>query len=250
MVTLRYFRLQPAEYFIIQQLDGRRTARDLAGMVRLQFPDSDLEVGDVLRFIGMLHETHWLTGEGPAHARWLTVRGRKARSSRTRELLGNFLFFKIPLFNPDRLLAVLHARLGRLFFSRVTGVAAILVVLVGLGQVLGHADRLASTPYSLLSLQNLVILYAVFVLSKVFHEFGHGMAARHFGAEVSTMGIMLFVFTPSFYCDTSDAWMVPSRKARLWINAGGVVVELVIAALAAFVWANTPPDGLTSQIAL
>ena len=249
-VTLRYFRLQPVEHFLARQFDGRRTARDLHGMLQQQFADSGLTVSDVLRFVGMLHEAHLLTGQGPAHAQWLATSGRKARRGRALDLFRNFLFFKMPLFNPDKLLNALDALLGPVVFSRWMGVAAILVVLAGLGQVLAHADRLANLPYSLLSVQNLAILYAVFIGTKVFHEFGHGMAAKRFGAEVSQMGVMLFVFTPSFYCDTSDAWMIPSRRARLWINSGGVVVELVIAGLAALVWANTPADVLVNQVAL
>jgi putative peptide zinc metalloprotease protein len=140
--------------------------------------------------------------------------------------------------------------IGRFVFHPATGVLSILLVLVALWNVLMNTDRLANLPYNLLSWQNLIILYCVFIGTKVFHEFGHGLSAKHFGGEVSSMGVMLFVITPSFYCDTSDAWMIPSRTARLWINAGGIVVELVIAALASFVWLYTPDDGFINQVAL
>src|SRR5207237_8984688 len=110
--------------------------------------------------------------------------------------------------------------------------------------------RFANLPYNPLSWQNLLFLYCVFICTMRFHEFRHGMAAKHFGGEVSSMGVMLFIVTPSFYCDTSDAWMIPSRAARLWINAGGIVVERVLAAVASFVWLYTPDDGLLNQIAL
>ena len=31
-VTLRYFRLQPAEHFLVSKMDGTRTARDMLGL--------------------------------------------------------------------------------------------------------------------------------------------------------------------------------------------------------------------------
>jgi putative peptide zinc metalloprotease protein len=249
-VTLRYFRLQPVEHFLITQFDGQRTARDLLGLIQQQFPESSLTVQDVLRFVGMLHESHLLVGEGLGHAEWLTKRRSAARRQRWMELAQNFLFFKVPVFHPDRLLTFLDDTIGKVIFNPITGIAAIGLVLVALWNVLMSTDRLANLPYNLLSWQNLLVLYGVFICTKVFHEFGHGLTAKHFGGEVSSMGVMLFVITPSFYCDTSDAWMIPSRSARLWINAGGVVAELVIAALATFVWLYTPSDGVINQIAL
>jgi putative peptide zinc metalloprotease protein len=248
--TLRYFRLQPIEHFLVTQFDGKKTARDLLGLLQQQFPESNLGVQDVLRFVGMLHESHLLVGHGIGHAEWLTKRRSAAKRRRLLDLAQNFLFFKVPLFHPDRILTFLDQTIGRFIFHPVTGVISILLVLIALWNVLMNTDRLANLPYNLLSWQNLVVLYCVFIGTKVFHEFGHGLSAKHFGGEVSSMGVMIFVITPSFYCDTSDAWMIPSRAARLWINAGGIVVELVIAALASFVWLYTPDDGLINQVAL
>jgi len=249
-VTLRYFRLQPIEHHLIAQFDGKRTARDLHSVIMRQYPECTLTVQDVLRFVGMLHESHLLVGEGIAHAEWLSKQARKAKTKKFKELAQNFLFFKVPLFHPDKLLGFMDQTLGRVIFNPITGLFCVALVLFALWQVLMNTDRLASTPYNLLSWQNLIVLYGVFTVTKVFHEFGHGLAAKHHGAEVSSMGVMMFIVTPSFYCDTSDAWMLPGRAARLWINAGGIIVELVLAALATFVWLFTQPDSLVNQIAL
>ena len=249
-VTLRYFRLQPIEHFLVTQFDGKKTARDLLALLHQQFPESDLTVQDVLRFVGMLHESHLLIGEGIAHAEWLSNRASVSRRRRMMEGLQSFFFAKLPLFNPDKFLTFLEKSFGRFVFSGATGLVAVGLVLLALWQVLLNTDRFAHLPYDLLSVQNLFVLYCVFVVTKVFHEFGHGWAAKHFGGEVSQMGLMLFVFTPAFYCDTSDAWMIPSRAARLWINSGGIIVELVIAAIATFVWLQTPGETLLSQIAM
>ncbi len=249
-VTLRYFRMQPVEHLLATQLDGQRTARDLLAILQQQDPEGNLGVQDVLRFVGMLHEAHLLVGHGAGHAEWLKQRRAATKRKHILELAQNFLFFKLPVFQPDRLLGILDKTIGRLIFTKAAGMAALALIFVALWNVLTHMDRFTHMSYSLLSWQNMFVLYCVFTVTKVFHEFGHGLTAKHFGGEVSSMGVMMFIVTPSFYCDTSDAWMIPSRAARLWINAGGIVVELVMAALATFVWLNTPDDGLLNQIAL
>ncbi len=249
-VKLQYFRLQPIEHFLVTQFDGKKTARDLLGLLQQQFPETGLTVQEILRFVGMLHESHLLIGEGLAHAEWLTKRRSAAKRKHIQELAQNFLFFKMPIFHPDRLLTFLDKTFGKLIFRPAAGIAAVLLIAVALWNVLMNTDRLASLPYNLLGWQNLLILYCVFIVTKIFHEFGHGLTAKHFGGEVSNMGIMLFLITPSFYCDTSDAWMIPSRAARLWINAGGIIVELVIAALFTFVWLYTPQDSFLNQVSL
>jgi putative peptide zinc metalloprotease protein len=249
-VTLRYFRLQPVEHFLLTQLDGKRTARDLLGMLQQQAPESSLTVQEVLRFVGMLQESQLLIGTDTSHARWLGSRAGQTRNRKIMEFASNFLFMKVPLFQPEKVLRILNRCAGKLIFHPLTGIASLLFILIALAEVLSHTDALLRIPYNLLGWQNLLVLYCVFVVTKVFHEFGHGLTTKHFGGEVSQMGVMLFCFTPSFYCDTSDAWMIPSKAARLWINAGGVVVELVIAAVAAFTWLYTQQDTLINQIAL
>jgi putative peptide zinc metalloprotease protein len=250
-VTLRYFRLQPVEHFLVTQFDGARTARDLLGLLHQQFPECTLNVQDVLRFVGMLHEAHLLIGQGIAHSEWLGKRAGVSRNRKFKEAMQAFFFAKIPLFNPEKLLTAMENSIGKIIFNYFTGFLAILLCLYAVAQVCANTDRFqASHMYNLFDFQNILLFYVVFVVTKVFHEFGHGLAAKHFGGEVSQMGVMLFIFTPSFYCDTSDAWMIPSRAARLWINAGGIIIELVLAAIASFVWLYTPTETFLHQIAL
>ncbi len=124
-VKLQYFRLQPVEHFLISQFDGKKTAHDLLGLLQQQFPETSLGVQDVLRFVGMLHESHLLVGEGLAHADWLTKRRSAAKKKRFFDLAQNFLFFKVPIFHPDKLLAFLDATVGKILFRPAAGFCAI-----------------------------------------------------------------------------------------------------------------------------
>jgi putative peptide zinc metalloprotease protein len=86
-------------------------------------------------------------------------------------------------------------------------------------------------------------------VTKVIHEFGHGLSCKHFGGECHEMGVMFLVFTPCLYCNVSDSWMLPSKWQRAFIGAAGMYVELVIASIATYVWWFSEP-GLLNQLAL
>ena len=45
-------------------------------------------------------------------------------------------------------------------------------------------------------------------LTKILHEFGHGLSCKHFGGECHEMGVMFLVLTPCLYCNVSDSWLL------------------------------------------
>jgi putative peptide zinc metalloprotease protein len=86
-------------------------------------------------------------------------------------------------------------------------------------------------------------------VTKVIHEFGHGLSCKHFGGECHEMGVMILVLTPCLYCNVSDSWMLPSKWQRAFIGAAGMYNELVLASLATFFWWFSEP-GLLNNLAL
>src|SRR5206468_8042719 len=68
------------------------------------------------------------------------------------------------------------------------------------------------------------------------HEFAHGLTCKHFGAEVHEVGFLLIYFQPAFYCNVSEAWLLPKKSQRLWITFAGGYFELFIWALVSLVW--------------
>ena len=81
-------------------------------------------------------------------------------------------------------------------------------------------------------------------MTKVLHEFGHGLSCKHFGGECHEMGVMMLVLTPCLYCNVSDSWMLPNRWHRAAIGAAGMYVELVLASICTFIWWFTEPGPL------
>ena len=97
---------------------------------------------------------------------------------------------------------------------------------------------------------NWLYLGAALCVTKILHEFGHGLSCKHFGGECHEMGVMMLVLTPCLYCNVSDSWMLPNKWSRAAIGAAGMYVELVIATWATFIWWFTTPETLLNQLCL
>ena len=94
---------------------------------------------------------------------------------------------------------------------------------------------------------NWLLIWVTTILIKSIHELGHGLTCKHFGGEVHEVGVMFLVFTPYFFVNVSDSWVLPQRNKRILISAAGIYVELVLAAFATFLWAVVQP-GPAQQI--
>ncbi|NUB12710.1 HlyD family efflux transporter periplasmic adaptor subunit, partial [Azospirillum brasilense] len=77
-------------------------------------------------------------------------------------------------------------------------------------------------------------------------EPGQAYTAKRFGCRVPTMGAAFLVMWPVLYTDTSDAWRLVSRRARLHIAAAGMLTELALAAFATLAWSFLPDGPLRS----
>ncbi|MBN2209892.1 MAG: PqqD family peptide modification chaperone [Sedimentisphaerales bacterium] len=248
-VTLRYYRLRPPEYVIWKLLDGENNLDDVLHTLAERFPNDNYDQQAVMSFMIMLRGANLLHVPGETQTDYLLDRKKKLTRSIFTRIRQEFLFFRISLLDPDKLLEWLHRHLGGFIFSRL---AAILVMVLMAGAVyllLDNIDKLGERQ-PLLSWINLLYLGPALLVIKFIHEFGHGLTSKHFGSEVHEMGILFLVFMPCFYCDVSDAWMVPSKTRRMWITAAGILVELTLAALATYVWAITEPKTIINQFAL
>ena len=61
---------------------------------------------------------------------------------------------------------------------------------------------------------DLVELWFLFGALAFFHEAGHGLTCKHFGARVEKMQLLLMYFEPTFVCDCTQVWILGGRKAQ------------------------------------
>lgn len=247
--SLRYFRLRPPEYTIFKMLDGKTTLEEVLKTLAERFPDETYDAQAVMSFIIMMRSGNLLHGSGDTVSEYLLKRKKQQTRSFFQKLRTDYFFYKVPLLDPDKLLAVMNRNIGPYIFSKGM-IIFTLLMFIGAGYLLlGNIDNLGGRQ-PLLSWRNLLFLLPALFCIKIIHEFGHGLTAKHFGAEVHEMGILFLVFMPAMYCDVSDSWMLSQKYKRVWITAAGIAVEIFLAGMATWLWALTVPGGTINQFAL
>ncbi|MCA9236262.1 MAG: biotin/lipoyl-binding protein [Planctomycetales bacterium] len=245
-VGLQYFRFEEEEFAILQMLDGDSSLDEIAERFEADFPPQTIRVEELQNFIGMLHRSGLVLSDSPGQGTQLKER----RDERKRkELIGaasNILAFRFRGFDPERILNWLLP-VGRFFFSGPMTAFNLLLVSCALTLVMVEFDLFRSrlpSFHTFFNAQNWLALGATLAVTKVLHEFGHGLSCKHFGGECHEMGVMFLVLTPCLYCNVSDSWMLPSRWKRAAIGAAGMYVEVVLASIATFVWWFSEPGWL------
>jgi len=250
-LSFRFVRLREGEFAIFEALNGRNSLNDLALLYETRFTPQRIRTEEISRFIGTLHQAGLLVSERPGQGTVLRKRGddRRRRERRARWL--NPLAVRFRGIDPTRLFDILEI-LTRPLFTRTALIASLLftssAALLIAVRWTTFAARMPSL-HEFFTPSNLIVLGVVTAGVKVLHEFGHGLACRHFGGETHELGAMLLVFTPCLYCDVTDSWRFPSKWRRAAVGAAGIFVELNLAAAATFVWWFSQP-GLLNQLCL
>lgn len=240
----QFFRLNEAAHRFVVMLDGRRNVADIWEVCNDQLADTAPTQGEVIQLLGQLYTANLLQAELPPDAEGLFKRYRNRIKREVQGYLANLLFVRIPLLDPDHFLDRWVGIFGRAF-SWYGLVVWLGVVITGLYFLVSRAGELGKQAGNILDPGNIPYLYLSFILVKVCHEFGHAFACKKFGktggsgGEVHVMGIMFLIFMPMPYVDASSAWAFRSKWRRIVVGAGGMFVELAIAAVAAIIWART-----------
>ena len=249
-----FFRMSDAAYYFVAMLDGRRTVNQAWQVCMERFGDNAPTQGEAIDLLGRLHNANLLQGNIAPDAKTLFKRHRKRVWRGVRGAMGNLLFVRIPLWDPDRFLDRWVKLVGRVFSGYGLALWSGLLA-AGLWAVGGHAEALAEGTANVLAPDNLPLLYAAVVLVKLAHEMGHGFACKHFGqrtgagGEVHQMGVTFLFFTPLPFVDASSAWGLRNRWHRIVVGAGGMLAELAIASVAAILWVRTADGTMAHAIA-
>ncbi len=161
-------------------------------------------------------------------------------------LLGHYLFFRVPLVNPDQWLSKTLPRI--LFFYHPLWKWAMRILgLAGLLMIIRQWEVFLNTIPYFFTLSGAVVFGVSLFLIKGLHELGHAYTAKKLGCRVPVMGMAFFLFYPLFYTDTTDAWRISSPHQRLAIATAGIKTELTLAFMACFAW-NFLEDGILKSL--
>ena len=251
-VSLRYYRFEEQEHFIIEMMNGAATLDETQKEFEKRFRPKRLTLEDLEGFAQQLLTAGLAHNESPQAGTQLYERRRKRKRSELMQMLTNILYIKIPVYDPDKLLARMVPYLGWIFttwfFTLSVGVMLAAVLLV-VSHFETFRDKLPAY-HEFFNLKTVVYLWIALGVVKVIHEFGHGLSCKTFGGEVHEMGALFLCLSPCLYCNVSDAWTLPNKWKRIIISFAGIYVELIIAAIATFVWWNTPSQPFINHLSL
>lgn len=250
-VGLQYHRLSAHQYKVLGLLDGQRSLKEIRDALSREFPAAPLSLPVVQRMITSLHMQGLVLSQRPGQAAHLIEKQHRAWRQSLFRACSNLLSIRLPCWDPDATLDWLHRRL-RWIYSPAALVLSVLIVVAAWTLLVVQFDEFRSRLpefRQFFSWQNLIWLWLTLSATKILHEFGHGLTCKHFGGECHGMGVMLLVFSPTLYCDVTDSWLMRNKWHRIAIAAGGMIVEVIISALAIFVWWFTTP-GLLNHLSL
>ncbi|NOZ39163.1 MAG: HlyD family efflux transporter periplasmic adaptor subunit [Planctomycetes bacterium] len=242
-LTLELFHLTAEEFFLFDQLKQARSLKDLQEAFQERFAPRRITPQQLQQGVNQLHSQRLLLSEAAGQGSELRKRDERRRRSERWQSWLKVLSFRVGSIDATRVVDGLHRKL-RLVYS-LPMLAVILAVfayafflLVGQGRELvarlPSLVELAQPRYWLLWLLTIVVV-------KVIHELAHAVTCKHFGGRCHEIGVLMLAMIPCLYCDVTDVWRLPSKWQRIAVSAAGMIVELVIAAVALIAWWHTQP---------
>jgi putative peptide zinc metalloprotease protein len=236
----QFYSLSDSAYRFIGLLNGKRSVQQAWDLCGNKLADEAPTQPEVIQILSQLHAASLIEADVTADAAVLLRRHKSMQRRQLQGRLMSLLFPRIPLWDPDHFLKtwlpVMRRVLGgwgALIWLAVAGFA--------IAAVIPEWSRFQEAALNSIAPGNWPFLWATFVIIKCIHELGHAFACRRFGGECHEMGITFLVFIPMPYVDTSGAWGFASRWQRMFVGAAGMIFELFVAAVCAFIWLGTSP---------
>jgi putative peptide zinc metalloprotease protein len=237
----RFHRFSPAVFSFIGLMDGQRSVQEIWELSSSRLGDEAPTQPAVVQLLSQLHASDVLQCNIPPDTAELLERYEKQQQRKWQRRLMNFFAWQFPLIDPERFLQQ-FVPLVRPIFSWWGVLLWCLVVIPAVLVGASHwTDLTANLIDRVTAPNNLVLLWLLFPVIKVLHEFGHAFAVKTFGGDVHEMGIMLLVLSPVPYVDASASTAFANKWHRAIVGAAGMIVELVIAAIAVYVWISVEP---------
>ena len=243
-VAGRFHRFTPAAYTLIGLMNGERTLQAIWETAGRSLGDELPSQEEVIQLLSQLHQTDLLLTNVPPDVLEMTTRSELMAHRSLLARVANPLSLRFPLFDPDRFLGATLPVFGPLYSW--FGFAIWLLLVVWAAMLVGvHWGELTSNlTERVMSTGNLAVLGLVFPFVKAVHELSHGYATKKWGGEVHEMGVMLLVFMPIPYVDASASSAFREKWRRVVVGAAGMLAEVLLAALAMFVWVHAEPGAV------
>ena len=243
----RFFRITPEAHDFLLTLHQGVTVDEAWQAYLRQYPEQAPGQEEVVQLLSQLHVSNLLHFSEGANNIEIDRRAGEVRQKELRGKLMSFLYFRIPLWDPDDFLTAMDRRLRWLPAWLLVAFWLGLTLAAG-SAVIANWSQIGDRAQGAFAWANLPWLYLCMAVMKVVHEICHGLVCKRYGGRVHTFGLMFLVTTPLPYVDTTASWAFPNKWHRMLVSSAGMLADLFMAALGALVWASTGP-GLVNSLA-
>jgi putative peptide zinc metalloprotease protein len=247
----KYFQFPPHVFYLLRELDGTKSIDQLQDGYHEKYAPKRITRQDLQQLLTRFHQDSLVISEVSGQGMELLKRGRKSRMMERVGAFSNVLAIRYKGFDPERILNWLLPYTWWIFTRAVVWLSLICATIALLSVVMNWSVFQSKLPgfEAFFDPRQWYLFAVVICVTKICHEFGHGLACKRLGGECHEIGFMLLVLTPCLYCNVSDSWRLPNKWHRAAIGAAGMYVELILATIATFVWWFVQP-GLVQDICL
>jgi putative peptide zinc metalloprotease protein len=251
-LTGRFHRLSPPVWEVVALLNGKRTLDEVWAEAVAQGGQDERHAAitqhELVRLMGSLYSNDLLQSQVSPDAEEVFERHKRVRRTEFKQSWLNPMSIKLPLLYPDAWFER-RAALARRLFSWTALFFWLALVAPAVALAWQHWSALTENLSDrVLSASNLALLWLVYPLAKAFHECAHGLAVKAWGGTVREVGLMFVLFVPVPYVDATSSYRFDSKWQRAAVAAAGIMAELLLGAVALYVWLNAQ-SGVVTAIA-
>jgi putative peptide zinc metalloprotease protein len=239
-----YLRFTPEQWQMLQLFNGERSYKQISDLIfvqaRIQFSEQDVK-----EFASYLEEYGELFYQTPLEKN-ITLRQKLSseRQKRGRFHVADVTDITLHTWpNADDYLTKIQPYFEFIYTTWFVLLTLFLFAVMGwmwadkFGEI--WRDSFAFYNFTRKTTWDLVELWFLFGALAFFHESGHGLTCKHFGARVEKMQFILMYFQPTFVCDCTQVWIVGDRKARISTIAAGTWIDFILCMFATTLWWGT-----------
>lgn len=241
--TGRQLRMNAVAHSLAGRLDGRLSLHVVWDQLLSEAGDDAPSQHEVIVLVQQLADAGMVSAE---HGIDLARLSRREAQRRRRRMLAsvNPLSFKVPMFDPGPLLERTWRAVAPLYSGPALALSVVLM-LVAAAVAFEQRDALAAYAATHVPTPAFgLALWLVYPPLKALHELAHAWAVRIWGGRVDEVGLTLLMGVPVPYVDASGAALFASRRRRIAVSLAGIVVELLAASLALWVWLSVSDGAL------